>query len=309
MALNYTTQRLLADIKRLGHFPTNQNTFQDADLLAMFNYEMQTYIVPMLMKVREGFFTRHVDYAISASNGRYRIPERAIGSRLDDVQLVIGNYIEQLRLIQIGQLDSEVGSPVGARAFTMQGNDIVLIPIPTSGILRVYYHTRPSDLVKTTECGQIISIDTSLNQVVVGSVPSTFSLTSTLDLVSNTSGFDSEGENMTLANLTGTTLTFNAALPDALKVGDWVCLAQQSPIAQIPVELMPLLTQAVAVKVYEIQGYQKKMESTAAKLQQMQADLMALITPRVEEAPKIINAPQNDTTVSTRFGFNRFRRY
>lgn len=309
MALNYTTQRLLADIKRLGHFPTNQNTFQDPDLLAMFDYELQTFIVPMLMRVREGFFTRHVDYAISSSEGRYPIPERAIGSRLDDVQLVIGNYIEQLRLIQIGQLDSQVGSPVGARAFTIQGNDIVLIPIPTSGILRVYYHTRPSQLVATTACGQILSINTALNQVVVGSVPSTITLTSVLDLVSNTSGFDSEGENLTLANLTGTTLTFNETLPTDLAVGDWVCLAQQSPIAQIPVEIMPLLTQAVVVKVYEIQGYQKKMESAAVKLQQMQSDLMALITPRVEEAPKVINPPNNDVTVSTRFGFNRFRRY
>ena len=308
MGASYTTTRLLADVKRAAHFPTNQNTFTDDDLLAMYNYEMQTYVVPMLMKVREGFFTRHVDYTIDSSNANYPIPERAIGSRLDDVQLVIGNYIEQLRLIQVGQLDSQVGSPVGARAFTMQGNNIVLIPIPTSGILRVYYHTRPSQLVKENACGQIISIDTALNQVVVGSVPSTFSLTSVLDLVSNTSGFDTEGEDLTLANLTGTTLTFNETLPTELKVGDWVCLSQQSPIAQIPVELMPLLTQAVVVKVYEIQGYDK-LEAAAGKLDQMQVALMALITPRVEEAPKVINAPKNDVTVSTRFGFNRFRRY
>lgn len=309
MALNYTTSRLLSDIKRLGHFPTNQNTFQDSDLLALYDYELQTYVVPMLMKVREEFFTRHVDITLDPANGRYPIPERAIGSRLGDVQLVIGNYIEQLRLVQIGQLDSEVGSPVGARAFTIQGNDIVLIPVPTSGVLRVYYHTRPSQLVATSACGQILSINTGLNQVVVGSVPSTFTLSSTLDLVSNTSGFDTEGEDLTLANLTGTTLTFNETLPTNLQVGDWVCLAQQSPIAQIPVEVMPLLTQAVVVKVYEIQGYDSKVDQAAKKLQQMQTDLMALITPRVEQAPKTINAPKNDVTVSTRFGFNRFRRY
>lgn len=307
--LNFTTQTLLAQVKRYGHFPTNQNTFQDSDLLDILDESMRTYIVPMLMAVREGYFTRYKDYTIDPANGVYPIPERAIGSRLGDVQLVIGNYIEQLRLINIGQLDSQVGSPVGARAFTVQGNNIVLIPVPTSGTLRVYYHTRPSSLVKTTDCGQIISIDTNLNQVVCGSLPASFNLSSVLDLVKNASGFDTLQEDATLANLTGTTLTFNGALPTGLQVGDWVCLAQQSPIPQIPVEIMPLLVQKAVVKIYEIQGDQTKSKLAAADLVTKQEDLMKLVTPRIEEAPKVINPPNNDVTVSTRFGFNRFRRY
>lgn len=309
MAVTYTTSRLLADIKRLGHFPANQQTFQDADLLAMLDYELQTYIVPMMMKVREGFFTRIKEYPIDSAVAAYKFPERAIGSRLGDVQLVIGNYIEQLRLINVGQLDSNVGSPVGARAFTVQGNNIVLIPIPTYGILRVYYHTRPSKLVKPIDCAQIISIDRSLNQVTVGSTPSTFNLSALYDLVGQNPGFDTSGEDRAITNLTANVITFSSALPTDLQVGDYVCLSGQSPIAQIPVELMPLLTQACVVKVYEIQGYMDKLKAAKDKLAQMQTDLMALITPRVEEAPKIINAAQNDVTVSTRFGFNRFRRY
>lgn len=306
MATVYTTTRLLADIKRSAHFPTNQTTFEDSDLLAIADYELQTFILPLMLRIRENYLLK--DRSVPISGESYPIPTRAIGGKLADVQLIVGNFIEQLRLIQIGQLDSTIASPVGARAFYIKRNSIILTPVPTYGDLKISYYSRPGKLVGALECGQITDIDTLNSTITVSAVPSTFTTQQLYDLIQNQSGFDTLSEDIQVTNIAGNVLTVST-IPDLLAEGDWISLAGEAPIAQIPVELMPLLTQAVVCEIYEIQGYLSKLERAKAKLDKMSEDLMALVTPRVSEAAKIIGPPQNDVAVTTRFGYNRFRRY
>jgi hypothetical protein len=306
MSVSYTTTKFLADVKRLGHFPTNQDTFQDSDLLALGDYELQTYILPMLVKVRENYLLKSQDYAAGAED--LLIPDRAIGGKLADLQLIVGANIEHLKYLEISQLDSTIGSPVCAFAFTIQDNRIEVIPSPSMGFVRAYFYCRPGKLVTTTECAQILSVDTALNQVVVSSLPSTITTSTVVDFIQNVSGFSIMAMDQTVSLAASTTLTF-ASLPDGLAAGDWIALAGESPIPQIPVELQPLLVQATVVKIYEIQGYLDKMNVAAKKLEKMTNDLMTLITPRVAEAPKVINAPPNGILNPAGYGYGVLRRY
>jgi hypothetical protein len=60
-------------------------------------------------------------------------------------------------------------------------------------------------------------------------------------------------------------------------------------VPQVPVEFQQLLAQRVVVKIYELQGYLDKMKAAQAKLEEMEMALTALITPRMQAAPKVIN--------------------
>lgn len=306
MAGSYTTTKLLADIKRLGHFPTNEETFEDSDLLALADYEMQTFIVPMVKQARENYWLKHKDYQVSEDE--LLIPDRAIAGGLTDLQLIVGANIEHLRYLEVSQLNSTIGSPVGAFAFTVQYNKIIIVPSPTIGFIRAYYYCRPSNLVKTTDCARISSIDTLLNQVVVESLPSTMTTGIEIDFIQNTSGFSIMEMDQAITGVAGTTLTFSS-LPEDLAEGDWIALAGESPIPQIPVEFQPLLTQAVVVKICEIQGYLDKMKVAQQKLDRMREDLLTLIDPRIAEAPKVINSQPNGPLTNNWYWPGWFRRY
>jgi hypothetical protein len=78
-------------------------------------------------------------------------------------------------------------------------------------------------------------------------LPTTITTSTPVDFVQNDGPYDILEIDQTITNISGTTLTF-AALPDDLAVGDWICLAGQSPVLIAPRELQPLLVQATLHK-------------------------------------------------------------
>lgn len=303
----YTTTRFLADVKRLGHFPTLQSTFLDADLLALGDYELQTLVLPQIMSTREGYFLTYQDFPITT--GIQQIPNRAIGGAVHAVQIITGNNVENLKYIEISQLESTLGSPVGSRAFYVQGNNVILTPVPTSGVLRLYYPSIPGQLVLTSACTQVQQIFTS--SIIVASYPATFTVGTTVDFIKDASGFDTLARDVAITGFGGSTLIqfTSGTIPTGLAVGDWLSLSGTSPIPQIPVEAQPILVQATVVKVLEIQGYTQKHDMAQTKLKEMQSALMNLITPRIKENAKVIVNNDGNTLTPNRIGYNRYGRY
>ena len=74
-----------------------------------------------------------------------------------------------------------------------------------------------------------------------------------------------------------------------LDVGDYLCPEDQSCIPQIPVEFQQLLAQRVVCKIYELQGYLDKLKAAKEIQKEMEDALTALITPRMQSSPKVIN--------------------
>jgi len=179
----------------------------------------------------------------------------------------------------------------------MMDDFVVLHPTPRTnqGTLRLVYHRRPNDLVLQAACARITSIPNTTD-IVVSALPSTFTLTQLYDFTSYKGGFRTKGDDFTATAIdTGTnTITFGGGLPtdeNALEIGDWVGLQCQSPVAQIPRELQPVLAQAVAVKCLEALGDRQGMQVAEAKLQQIfDATKNNLLTPRTRGEPRKIVA-------------------
>ena len=285
-ANRYTTTELLADIRRKGHIPPNQTPFQDADLLAMADFELQTSILSQIRSCRENYFLTYTDFSIS-SDSNYKIPLRAIGSALSAVQLVVGTTIYQIDRVEISQQFSTLTSPNGFYSFYIQGNSVVVLPSPTTGTIRLWFYTRPNTLISPTAAAQVSSV--SGNVITCLSVPTTFTTGTPLDIIKDQPGFEALLLDTRPTLIAGVAVTIPGT-PTTTIEGDWVALAGQTPVPQIPVEFRPLLIQRVVVKYYESQGYLDKMKAAQAKLVEMQQDILQLINPRVAEAPKRVVA-------------------
>jgi hypothetical protein len=178
-------------------------------------------------------------------------------------------------------------SPNGVPGFYLANNQIIPVPAQSVGVIRLWFYQRPNNLVVQSAASQISAIVGTT--VTVGVVPTTFTTGTTVDFIKDQPFFECRAIDQSIVSATTTTITFST-LPTSLVVGDWVALAGQTPVPQIPVEFRPLLVQRCVVKYYEIQGYLDKMAAAQKKLEEMEKDLFAIINPRVREEPKIITA-------------------
>jgi hypothetical protein len=173
-----------------------------------------------------------------------------------------------------------------ADAYVLEGNKLVLKSSTTSGILRMRYFIRPNRLVTTDSVGEITAINTTTHVVTVSVLPSTFITSVTYDLVKGKPGFDTLAMDQSVSAVGTNTLTFST-LPTGLAVGDFVCLAGESPVVQAPVELHPLTVQRTVVAGLAGLG-DAKVKVAAEMAEQMKTMALSLLSPRIVNAPKVI---------------------
>lgn len=289
MATQYTSDILVASIKRRGSIPTSQNFLKSADFYALINDELQSSLVPMLMAVREEYFVADFDYAIQANQASYRIPQRAIGGKLRDV-LRVRSDGSAYPLPRLDEADV-ASNRSGYEGFYLMGNSVLINPIPTSTTdsLRMRHFRRPNTVVDVSAAAQIVAIDTVLKQITCSTVPSTFTTGVTCDFIKAQSGFECLQIDAPISSVAGALVTF-ASLPSDLAVGDWISLAGESPIPQIPQELHPLLAQMVTVKCLEALGDEEGLQAAQGKLKELKESVMHVVTPRVDGAMKKIKS-------------------
>lgn len=289
----YTLDDLIANIKIRGTIPTSQQMFTDSRFAAIATDEMQTTVVPQIMSCREDFFLVYEDEAITPGTNAYSIPERAIGLKLKDLMIVTNgdsstpSYYSLPRL-SLDEISGGTGPYVGCIAgsgYYVQGNDVILWPsAQQTGTLRKYYFRRANYLVPEAEAGQITSINTGTNEVVVGNVPSTWAVGTEVTVISSKPGYKVRVESTALVAVSSPTLTFTSVTD--FEVGDWVSLTGYSPVVMLPVEAQPVLSQAVTVKCLEALGDSTGMQIAEKKLKDLQEAMFNTLTPRVDSSPK-----------------------
>ena len=264
-----TTDEIIANIAVKGSFP-DDSYFTNAQMLTILNDEMKLTVSPLVMKLNEDYFIKDQDYTISTGTS-YKLPSRILGGKIRDIKLVdsSGGYTNLNRLFEEDRATNLTG-------YYLSRNSITLSPNITTGTLRVTYFLRPSDLVLTASVAQILSID-STTQVTVSSLPSTFTLSTPIDFIQSNDILDI---NITIQGISGTSLTFTS-IPTGLAVGDYICLAGQSPVPLIPEDLHPILIQAALVVCLSSKK-DKSASFEIEKLERMKLSMVEMLDPRVE---------------------------
>lgn len=282
---DYTTTGLLASIRRRAMLPSSASTgTADADLIGFANEVLQSYLVPFIMDVRENYLQARTpkEYAVTSGQASYRLPSRAIGNKLREVLLLDAGG----SAYNLAEVDEEAQSRYAlagrSLSFFLSGAYLTLLPTPNSTVdtLRLDYYLRPSELVSdATAWATVSSVATDRTSLVISGAVTGLTTGAAFDVVKASSPFDVVAQDQT-ATVAGTTLTFT--VPTDVDVGDYVALADTSPVPTIPAELHALLAQATACKVLEALGDSTGLGNAEAKLQKEMEAARTLISPRVD---------------------------
>jgi len=285
-----TSTSILESIKTRGLIPTNQATFTDQKLLDLANEEMMIGLVPMVMQFHQEYLMVADDVPLVTDQFRYPIPGRAVGNKLRDLYFIdnSNNLFEMTRLnySDIAMFNNRYISN-RQYFFWVEDNEVVLLTGPNSivngtGTLRFAYYRRPNQLVLQNRVGFISSIDLVNNSLMLSATPSVFSITANYDLIQAKSPFKNLATDATISAIAGTNIIFSTSLPPSLAVGDYLCLAEETFVPQVPTELHSIIPQRVVARVMEALGDVQALQAANTKLGEMEQKSGTLIDNRVE---------------------------
>ncbi|HYD02004.1 MAG TPA: hypothetical protein VEB22_12320 [Phycisphaerales bacterium] len=291
-----TSDLLLESVKRGISFTSTNEGLDDDDLLAFAYEEVVSLIVPELTALRQEFLVTSKTIDLVDGTASYRLPYRAYGRTLRDVVFVDASG-NRRSLPMIQPEDAHRYQPTSTsegppQAFYLQNDHIVVVPTPDSSSedLIVTFPMRPSKIVATDEVGTVSAVNFSTGVVTLAAALSTVTTSTATDFVCYRSGNIIKAYDLTPTNVASTQVTYTAAsLPTDLAAGDYLCLAQQSPVVPIPEEAVVVLARAVQNRVLGSIGDLENLQIGQQVLNQRLAQMRSALTPRVEgEAPVIL---------------------
>lgn len=312
MAKPMTSTQLINTALRRGLIPSDQATFTCADLREIANEEISIHVIPMVMRIHEEYYVVDEDIAICSCVVRYKIPYRAMGNKLRDIQYVHtdGTHYEMTRVsIEDRPSYLDDGHRDKYLKYYIENDNIVLMNKQGSGgSLRFSYFLRPNELVCTSRAGIIISSSAcscaGTTTFTLCSFPTHFSTTCVFDIIQAKSPnkiivFDKTKASTCATNRTVTFCTSDLTQVDicststvaaTISVGDYIMKAEETIVPQLPTELHPVLAQRIAVKLLEAMGDTEGMQNAQKELERMEFNSQTLIDNRVEGSPqKIVN--------------------
>lgn len=270
--------------------PQGQETYDTDEQLEIGNEVIDTILMPDIVSVREEFFIQTVDYAITANKSHYQIPPRAFAEDVRKIQIIDGDSIDS-NLPRINREQITTSQSGGVIGFYPDDDNIVLYPTPAfSGkTLRVSYPLRHSILVRTSATAVITGINGST--LTFNTIPSSWVSGNSFDFIKQDGSHRPVSIDNTSVTVSAPDIIFSS-LPDTLRVGDYVALAGETSLIQLPQNYRAILAQAVAANILESMN-QPSSDKAFKTLDRMRKDALRSITPRIDGAPKMIIAGSN----------------
>ena len=310
---------MIESVRNRTMTPDDTSIFTDQQILDILDEEMNMQVLDKLQKLHGENLTISVDIPRN-DKGEYEIPYRALGNKLRDISIVNGNVLYELAQIGLGELpDYTYGEDSNSYLdkFYIENNKIHLIQSSRGYTsVRMRYYLRPNVLTKKEQSGTIssISIDNDADTItlLLSTVGKLFSDSVQYDLIGNRSPNKIKAFDITPISLaiTGTvnqqnrtatmvlSLSEIQAQKNEIKVGDYVAIAEQTPVPNMPTEMHPLLAQAAAVQLLEALTDTEALKNAENRLMKMTVAVQELIDDRVELAPKKIK-PRHSTLASS----------
>lgn len=302
MAITYNAATILDTVRGLAGLNNIQaQGNDDATLLRYVNESIRSKVAPFLLRVREEYLTATSRQALSSSVSKYRIPERAIGNRLRDLIYVDSNsnrnHVLMIERRELPEYNTTASSGSISGAY-IDGNYVQIVPTSGSysGSLEFTYYMRPSVLVASTEFGTISSVNTTTKQVTLSATPpATFVNGAKIDIHSKSSGGEILQLDLTQnGSVSGNVVTFTEAIDGSVYgstvpvAGDYVCLANESAIIQVPEDLVLVTCQCAALRVAVSERNQPLAQMLAQLVREGLEDMTNVFEDRVEsKTPRV----------------------
>lgn len=300
MALDYSNTALLRNWRRRSFAPVASAAgTSDQDGLEMMTEEARSRALPLIKGLREEYLVGRLDVALVAGQAIYRVPTRAAGGAIRGVTYLDTNAVEQpLNELRSQDMRRVAVSSAVPEKYYFEGNTVVLYPTPSAsaGYLRFRLAMRLGALVTATTggAGHIGVVASVASNVVTltTTAPSTFTTSTPLDLIRATPGFEYCGVDLTPTAVSGSTVTFAAVptAPNALVAGDYVTLAGESPVLQLPPELHDFVAQCAANEALSHIGDSERLAAGVRAAEALARNFVTIPSPRDEGSFEVIAA-------------------
>lgn len=254
----------------------------DADILGAGDLVVQGRVVPFLRAAGSEFMVR-TESVTPDSNGRARLPLRAVGASTRLVQLVQGSSRYTLPLYGPESDTGQVGSP--PFGYYMDAGSIVLLPAASAGTLLVRYEARPGRMVLSTDLTKAVIVSI----VTAGATTTTVHLTGSLlggvglDCVTSGPAHEIIGLNFDMSSLGGDDfLVTNADFINQPVIGDWFCYADTTPFVPVPEELTAAVILLTASDMLDALGYGQEAAARGKRGDALIEAAKDAVTPRNE---------------------------
>lgn len=305
MSKPFTSSVLLKSIKQRAMIPENQSTFTNEDLLSFANEEIHMGMVPMILRHHEDYFLVQETIPLVAGKSDYQIPGRAIGNKLRDLAYkdLNGNIYKMTRIeVQdVSSYNAQYNAD-SVYAFYIMNNKVCLKPENNNnsfGSLVMSYYMRPNNMVTEDRVAIVQAVNFTTGEVSVNDIPvdqfdaAIMSPLTTLDIIQKDSPSVLLKYDIlpTTVDIVNNTITFNPSdLPADLRAGDYINLACEAIVPQIPSDLHMQLAQRVAIRCYEAIGDAQAVQTASAMLGEMNTNASSIIDNRAEGNPrKVVN--------------------
>lgn len=285
----YTTDDLIKSVRRRATIPSTSAILTTEDLAELATDELLTFIVPKIMTVREDYFLTFKDFATSIYNTptgvQMPIPSDAVGSKLRDVCIVNSDG----QLTPIERIDVRDLYSSNRTGYYIENSTVILYPKSLNvSTIRMYYISRPAELVLKTDAGSVIRIQDDGETVILSRTPFNIKVGESVQFTNRKQPFNTLAHSI-VTEVNGSTIKVESN--EGLSLGAWCSLSGTSPVPQIPVEAHMVLAQAVTCKALEAMGDAQGLSIANDKLERDLESMFIYISPRVDSAPiKIISA-------------------
>jgi len=286
-----TADSLVDRVKTTVTMPNNQVLLTDARILDLMNEEIDSELVPIISSVNQNFFVALEEEALTKDQEAYSIPYRSIGRSLRDLKITDGNSVRNMSEIPLedAHLFRSQSLP---QSFYFQGDKIIVVPAPnaTNLSLQKFYLLKPNNLVLLSSAGKVTGISGSV--ITLDSVPSTFVTNATIDMIYGSQGNSLKAMDIAISGVSGNQVTVGSvpSAPDALAVGDYLALSCETPVLQLPDEIVPLLVFRTAKRCLEALGDYEGSTALEKEILRKKKQFEKLIAPRSEGSSiKIMN--------------------
>jgi len=286
----YTSSLLVQTVKQKSAMTTGQMGLSDNDILAIATRRLKTDIVADILNQGEEYL-EYVDTIPLVSNqSYYRIPDRAIGQVIRHVYLNYGGTRISISKVDDSDLESfnSTGTTTMPYNFTIEGNYVRFLPsigtISNSTSMDLYYFMNPNVLTIESNCRQIVSINPAYTQFTIASTPSNFTPTLGYDFINHISGNEIINYNQICTSIATNVMVFPTPQTD-VSVGDWICLAGQSPVPNIPELWQDLLVSLTVSEIQQLKQNTMGIQIATAETKRLTDAIDTITSQRVISKP------------------------
>ncbi len=319
MAIGRTLPDLIASIRRRCFMKSQDPDFGDADITAMLNEQVGSYLSDLMRPYSQNYAVQTFDQSLVQGQPTYSVPDRAINGTIEAMGVIDPTgRVPGYRLVLYDLADSvllqTIANAVVPVAYSFESNAVHVWPTPTAvssapqRTLRMQYMQRASELVDPsavcTLTGALSNVTPTSYRVNVGTIPSTFTTGTQVELVSGRPGYSTYVPAGVISATGAGTVDVTGAppvAPQTPQAGDYLCRYDQAPVlTNVPLEFQECLLQWVGIKMMEAKGDQGAMARMGQALANSEANMRKQLSRRNTGQRRFMNAWQGFAGVPVR---------